>query len=120
MNTTFTPPIAVQMQRPSFWSHQVNRGFLLSGLTLLGVVGGFLAKGYGLDWLQNSLWTLAFLAGGIPAAHKAILSLLQQRKLDVDLLMVVAALGAPQWAGRGMGPSCFFCSAFPTPCKAGP
>ncbi|MCX7783588.1 MAG: hypothetical protein N2318_08095, partial [Meiothermus sp.] len=44
-----------------FWNHEVKRGFLLSGLTLLGVVGGFVAGAYELVWLQNSLWVLAFL-----------------------------------------------------------
>lgn len=103
MNAISTPSTTIQTQQPLFWSHEVNRGFLLSSLTLLGVVGGFLAKGYGLGWLQNGLWALAFLAGGIPAAHKAILSLVRQRKLDVDLLMVVAALGAASVGQAGDG-----------------
>ncbi|GIW25466.1 cation-translocating P-type ATPase [Meiothermus sp.] len=87
----------------SFWQHEVKRGFLLSGLTLLGVVGGFVAGAYELAWLQNSLWALGFLAGGVPSAIKAGRSLLQQRKLDVDLLMVVAALGAASVGQAGDG-----------------
>lgn len=86
-----------------FWNHEVKRGFLLSGLTLLGVVGGFVAGAYGLVWLQNSLWVLAFLAGGVPSAIKAVRSLVQERKLDVDLLMVVAALGAASVGQAGDG-----------------
>ncbi len=86
-----------------FWNHEVKRGFLLSGLTLLGVVGGFVAGAYGLVWLQNSLWALAFLAGGVPSAIKAVRSLVQERKLDVDLLMVVAALGAASVGQAGDG-----------------
>ncbi|GIW34687.1 HAD-IC family P-type ATPase [Meiothermus sp.] len=86
-----------------FWHHEVKRGFLLSGLTLLGVVGGFVAGAYEQVWLQNSLWTLAFLAGGVPSAIKAMRSLFQERKLDVDLLMVVAALGAASVGQAGDG-----------------
>ncbi len=86
-----------------FWNHEVKRGFLLSGLTLLGVVGGFVAGAYGLVWLQNSLWALAFMAGGVPSAIKAVRSLVQERKLDVDLLMVVAALGAASVGQAGDG-----------------
>ncbi|WP_374643814.1 heavy metal translocating P-type ATPase [Tabrizicola sp.] len=42
-------------------------------------------------------WTallLAFLTGGLPAARSALEELWQDRKLDIDLLMVVAALAA--------------------------
>ncbi|MBO1437623.1 heavy metal translocating P-type ATPase [Meiothermus sp. CFH 77666] len=67
------------------------------------MVGGFVAGAYGLVWLQNSLWVLAFLAGGVPSAIKAVRSLLQSRKLDVDLLMVVAALGAASVGQAGDG-----------------
>jgi Cd2+/Zn2+-exporting ATPase len=37
---------------------------------------------------------LAFLAGGIPAARSALVELWRDQRLDIDLLMVVAALAA--------------------------
>ena len=43
------------------------------------------------------LWaalTLAFLAGGLPAARSALTELWRDQRLDIDLLMVVAALAA--------------------------
>lgn len=86
-----------------FWQHEVKRGLLLTGLTLLGVIGGFVARAHEQVGLQNSLWALAFLAGGVPSAIKAMRSLLQERKLDVDLLMVVAALGAASVGQAGDG-----------------
>jgi len=86
-----------------FWHNEVKRGFLLSSLTLLGVVGGFVARGYELEGLQNSLWAMAFLAGGVPSGIKAVRSLLKEHKLDVDLLMVVAALGAASVGQAGDG-----------------
>lgn len=59
-------------------------GFLLLGISLRGLEGPWTALAYG----------LAFLTGGIPAARDALSTLWNERKFDVDLLMVVAALGA--------------------------
>jgi Cd2+/Zn2+-exporting ATPase len=53
-----------------------------------------------LVWLA---WGLAFLAGGVPAARTAWETLRTERKLDVDLLMVVAALGAASVGQAGDG-----------------
>ncbi|WP_084571260.1 heavy metal translocating P-type ATPase [Deinococcus misasensis] len=69
-----------------------RRGFLLTGLTLLGLLIGWIFKD--IQWLSYTGYTLAFLTGGIPAAREAISELVKERKLDVDLLMVLAALGA--------------------------
>ncbi|WP_233498199.1 heavy metal translocating P-type ATPase [Meiothermus sp. QL-1] len=80
---------------PALFQHnEVARGFLLTGLTLVGTVGGFILPG---------VWLLAYLAGGVPSALKAARSLFQARKLDVDLLMVVAALGAASVGRAGDG-----------------
>ncbi|MCX8088255.1 MAG: heavy metal translocating P-type ATPase [Meiothermus ruber] len=103
MSTTITPPIPARAPWQLLWSHEVKRGFLLSGITLLGLVGGYAAGHYELIGLQNALWALAFLAGGVPSAIKATRSLIQERKLDVDLLMVVAALGAASVGQAGDG-----------------
>jgi heavy metal translocating P-type ATPase len=45
----------------------------------------------GLTWAALAL---AFLAGGLPAARSALSELWHDRRLDIDLLMVVAALAA--------------------------
>ncbi len=103
MSAVASSPLELQNPWRLFWQNEVKRGFLLSGLTLLGVVGGFVAGAYEQSWLQNSLWALAFLAGGVPSALKAVRSLLRERKLDVDLLMVVAALGAASVGQAGDG-----------------
>lgn len=67
----------------------------LTTLTLFGLLTGLTGE----HLLENPYveWTgygLAFLAGGIPAGREALHSLFVERKLDVDLLMVLAALGA--------------------------
>src|SRR5690606_40763290 len=67
-------------------------------LTIVGMVAGVLAY-----WPLESdvasfasfvgLWTV-YLAGGLPAAWRAMATLWNEHILDIDLLMVVAALAA--------------------------
>ena len=85
------------------WGDPVLRGFVLTALTLLGVVAAYVARGMervGAEW---SFYALAFLAAWVPAARKAVNTLWTERKLDVDLLMVVAALGAASVGKAGDG-----------------
>lgn len=87
------------------WRRQdpVRTGFLLTALTLLGVVLGYVGEARGSSWLVGVFFGLAFLAGGVPAAREAVRGLWVDRKLDVDLLMVVAALGAASVGEAGDG-----------------
>jgi heavy metal translocating P-type ATPase len=70
-------------------------------LTVLTVLGMLMAS-LGLWPLQGSAaevsslagLALVYLAGGLPAAWRAVVSLWQDRVLDIDLLMVVAAVAA--------------------------
>jgi len=73
---------------------------LLTGLTLAGMTLAALAR-----WLvpADPSWAEAgelaallvvYAAGGIPAGIRAVSALVQDRELDIDLLMVVAALAA--------------------------
>lgn len=78
----------------NLWSDPIARAFSLTALTLLGLLGGIVASANGATTVMWACYGLAFLAGGIPAAREAIHTLFHERKLDVDLLMVVAALGA--------------------------
>lgn len=69
---------------------------VLAGLTFLGLA--LLALHQWLLPLPGPLWALgialAYLAGGLPPAAAALRELVQDRRLDIDLLMVVAALAA--------------------------
>ncbi|MHA0034264.1 heavy metal translocating P-type ATPase [Deinococcus sp. PESE-13] len=68
---------------------------LFTFLTLLGLIVGLIGeKVMGNDAVMWIGFGLAYLAGGIPAAREALHSLFVEKKLDVDLLMVLAALGA--------------------------
>lgn len=76
-------------------SPQLRFAVLMTGLTLLGLLVG--AAGQYLLQQPAVMWggyLVAYLAGGIPAGREAMHSLFVERKLDVDLLMVLAALGA--------------------------
>lgn len=68
---------------------------LMTVLTLVGLLIG-LAGEHLLhnEYVKWGGYGLAYLAGGIPAGREALHSLFVERKLDVDLLMVLAALGA--------------------------
>jgi Zn2+/Cd2+-exporting ATPase len=66
----------------------------LSALTLIGIVVGFCAPLMGLDALGALGFGLVFLAGGLPASWRAVAELLHERTIDIDLLMVIAALAA--------------------------
>ncbi|GGR66529.1 cation-transporting ATPase [Deinococcus seoulensis] len=76
-------------------SPELRRAVTLTALTLAGLLTGaageFLLHLPALQWAG---YVTAFLAGGIPAGREALHSLFAERKLDVDLLMVLAALGA--------------------------
>src|SRR5687768_17445353 len=65
----------------------------LVALTLVSLVGGVLAERAGAPAPAWIAFGVAYLAGGAPAARTAVASL-AHRHLDVDVLMVLAALGA--------------------------
>lgn len=85
-----------------WFANPVIRGFILTGLTLLGLLLGVWMEHRGPQgwiWQGLPLWGwigygIALLAGGIPSAINATRALFVERKLDVNLLMVVAAIGA--------------------------
>lgn len=64
-----------------------------TALTLLGLLVGLTGWGLRATELSFAGYTLAYLAGGGPAALKAIAAL-RARRLEIDLLMVLAALAA--------------------------
>ncbi len=71
-----------------------DRALALTALTLAGLalaaVAAFLVPG---PWGPAGL-VLAYLAGGVPAAGQALAALWREHVLDIDLLMVIAALAA--------------------------
>jgi Cd2+/Zn2+-exporting ATPase len=67
---------------------------LLTLLTFVSLMAGYLAERAGAsDQAVNLCYALAYLAGGTPGLRAGFESLLKGR-VDIDLLMVLAALGA--------------------------
>lgn len=94
--TTQTLPHPGARPEPRFtMSSDLRRAVTLTALTLAGLLVGLTGQYLlHLPALQWAGYVTAFLAGGIPAGREALHSLFAERKLDVDLLMVLAALGA--------------------------
>lgn len=73
---------------------ELRTSALLTGLSAVGLIVGVLLQFLGLPTAYVwSAFTVAYLAGGIPAALEALASL-RKGALDIDLLMVLAALAA--------------------------
>ncbi len=96
--TTMTPALApspAPAPKGLQLSPELRRATLFMLLTLLsllvGAAGQYLWHNPVLQW---GGYGVAYLAGGIPALIEALHSLFVEKKLDVDLLMVLAALGA--------------------------
>jgi heavy metal translocating P-type ATPase len=70
---------------------------ILSLLTVLGLLLGIVGTWLPVDGfavIRLPALALAYLAGGLPAAWRAVTAMWRDHVLDIDLLMVVAALAA--------------------------
>ncbi|RYH09332.1 cation-translocating P-type ATPase [Tropicimonas sp. IMCC6043] len=82
------------------WIDEETRPLVLTGLTLAGMVLAAIAHWalpQGVIWgpvAGNLALLVVFAAGGIPPGIRAIRALWTEGELDIDLLMVVAALAA--------------------------
>ncbi|MEN9920398.1 MAG: cadmium-translocating P-type ATPase [Candidatus Parcubacteria bacterium] len=73
---------------------EVKRDAVLTVVTLVGLLVGVAMQMAGMPTLYvYGVFALAYLAGGIPAAIGAFQAL-REKQLDIDLLMVLAALAA--------------------------
>ena len=74
--------------------HRGHWEMLLTAITLLALVAAYVVAHWGGPaWLQAGLYVVAYLAGGYYGLVDAI-EALREGKLDVNLLMILAALGA--------------------------
>ena len=76
----------------------VDKPLILTGLTVLGMLLAVAAlwplQGVVADNLSLAGLCLIYFAGGLPAAWRALEALWKEHVLDIDLLMVVAAVAA--------------------------
>ncbi|MEN9849949.1 MAG: hypothetical protein RL128_112 [Pseudomonadota bacterium] len=75
-------------------AQDIRDSLLVPGLVLAGMAVGLVAHFVGAG--EMALWGygLVYLAGGLPAGWQALQSLFREHILDIDLLMVLAALAA--------------------------
>ena len=75
-------------------TQDIRDSLLVPGLVLAGMAVGLVAHFVGAG--EMALWGygLVYLAGGLPAGWQALQSLFREHILDIDLLMVLAALAA--------------------------
>lgn len=91
---TITEPVQTSFQRLKSWLQQQNLEAIFTGITLIALIAGWLA-----EYLEAApvvmivAYLVAYIAGGT-FGLKAGLESLRDRTIDVDLLMVLAALGA--------------------------
>ncbi len=73
---------------------EVRQNAILTLVTFIGVAVGIYAELTDGEWLVSAAaFTLAYLTGGLPATIEAIATL-RQKALDINLLMILAALAA--------------------------
>lgn len=74
--------------------HDLRRSAFLTGLAASGLVAGVVFQVLGMSpWLISIAYVVSYLTGGVPATLTA-LEHVRARRLDINLLMIVAALAA--------------------------
>ena len=94
--TTTSPSVTPTRTPPRFvLTSELKTAMSMTALTLVGLITGLIGE-HSLhnEYVKWGGYGLAYLTGGIPAGREALHSLFVEKKLDVDLLMVLAALGA--------------------------
>jgi heavy metal translocating P-type ATPase len=75
-------------------AQDIRDSLLVPGLVLVGMAVGLVAHFVGEGEIALWGYGLVYLAGGLPAGWQALQSLFREHILDIDLLMVLAALAA--------------------------
>ncbi len=87
-------PSQTVWQRAWSWSAKQNLEAIFTVITLITLIAAWLAEHFGAPSIVSTvLYTIAYITGGT-FGLKAGLESLRQVTIDVDLLMVLAALGA--------------------------
>ena len=88
--------VAIQQPRSSFSFGNWERhgAAIVTGLCLLFIGLAWWAGKNEMRGLEISLYILAYAVGGYQKAREGLETLFKEKQLDVDLLMVVAAVGA--------------------------
>lgn len=94
---------AAQAQAPQYAFNRIEA--ILTALCFVFLVAGILADNLGTEpWIHTGLFVLSYLTGGYVGTITA-LQALREKRLDVNVLMIVAAIGAASidyWAEGAM------------------
>jgi len=82
----------MRMNLSILWSR--HKGLIVTALSLGFIVLAWYSKNYGHSELEVPFYLLAYAIGGYQKAWEGLQTLIKEKDLDVDLLMVVAAIGA--------------------------
>lgn len=74
------------------WSR--HRGLIVTALSFGFIILAWYSGKYGRNELEVPFYLLAYVIGGYQKAWEGLQTLIREKDLDVDLLMVVAAIGA--------------------------
>ena len=92
-SSSLQPRVATLRLRDDLWSDHGEA--VTTVICAAFVLAGWLAARSGVPgWASASLFLVAYVVGGYRQAIEGCSTLFQKRELDVDLLMVVAAIGA--------------------------
>ncbi|RKD15119.1 cadmium-translocating P-type ATPase [Pelobium manganitolerans] len=78
----------------SFGSWEKHGAAIVTSLCLVFIVLAWMAGKNEMAGLEIALYILAYIVGGYQKAREGLETLIKEKDLDVDLLMVVAAIGA--------------------------
>jgi Cd2+/Zn2+-exporting ATPase len=88
------PPLESTWQQTWHWLTRQNLEAVFTAITLVAMILAWLAEYFGAPaFVATTLYTIAYITGGAFGV-KGGLESLRQRTIDIDLLMVLAALGA--------------------------
>ncbi|MCP4419325.1 MAG: cadmium-translocating P-type ATPase, partial [Chloroflexi bacterium] len=93
VETAVTPPPTSAMQRGWAWLMDGRIEPIFTLITLLTMIGGLIAERQEAAIVANILFVIAYIAGGTFGLQGGLQSL-RNRTIDVDLLMILAAVGA--------------------------
>ena len=74
------------------WSR--HKGLIVTALSLGFIILAWYSGNYGHSELEVPFYLLAYVIGGYQKAWEGLQTLIKEKDLDVDILMVVAAIGA--------------------------
>jgi Cd2+/Zn2+-exporting ATPase len=78
-------------------------------VTLLALIAAGLLESSGADrWIVLALYALAYFTGGLYGTIEAVTSLVVHKRIDIDMLMILAALGAAIIGQFGEGGTLLF------------